>query len=377
MSEPDAAAPPSPRPTAGDRQWLFRVFFLGAFAWLIYQSLRILSPFATALTAALILTLVFYPLHARLAPHFSSPNRAATLSTVLALLTVILPFLMLAWLLLDEAAAVFPHVRDLIAQPLDGAPGKALPLPGWLRALWARGSALLATWQVDLRAIALESVRQLGNNLTGYGADLLKNFVLLVFDVVVLVVAIFFFFRDGPQLVRAVVGLIPMEEQDKRTIIARLDQTLSAILRSAFITASVQGLLAGIGFAVAGLGFPVLLGFATALLALVPVAGAAVVWAPAGLYLLASGEQVAGIGLLAWGAVAVSMSDNLIRTVLISGQTNLSLLLLFPGILGGLQVYGVAGALIGPLVIATLLAFARIYHEQYTARGHAQTGPSS
>lgn len=375
MSEPDAPVATTPRPTATDRQWLFRVFFLGAFAWLIYQSLRILSPFATALTAALIVTLVFYPLHARLAPHFSSPNRAAMVSTVLALLTVILPFLMLAWLLLDEAAAVFPHVRDLIAEPLDGAPGKALPLPGWLRSLWQRGTALLAAWQVDVRGIALESVRQLGNNLTGYGADLLKNFVLLVFDVVVLVVAIFFFFRDGPQLVRAVVGLIPMEEKDKRMIIARLDQTLSAILRSAFITASVQGLLAGIGFAVAGLGFPVLLGFATALLALVPVAGAAVVWAPAGLYLLASGEQVAGIGLLVWGAVAVSMSDNLIRTVLISGQTHLSLLLLFPGILGGLQVYGVAGALIGPLVIATLLAFARIYHEQYTARGQAQAAP--
>lgn len=375
MSEPDAPVATTPRPTATDRQWLFRVFFLGAFAWLIYQSLRILSPFATALTAALIVTLVFYPLHARLAPHFSSPNRAAMVSTVLALLTVILPFLMLAWLLLDEAAAVFPHVRDLIAEPLDGAPGKALPLPGWLRSLWQRGTALLAAWQVDVRGIALESVRQLGNNLTGYGADLLKNFVLLVFDVVVLVVAIFFFFRDGPQLVRAVVGLIPMEEKDKRMIIARLDQTLSAILRSAFITASVQGLLAGIGFAVAGLGFPVLLGFATALLALVPVAGAAVVWAPAGLYLLGSGEQVAGIGLLVWGAVAVSMSDNLIRTVLISGQTHLSLLLLFPGILGGLQVYGVAGALIGPLVIATLLAFARIYHEQYTARGQAQAAP--
>jgi predicted PurR-regulated permease PerM len=63
------------------------------------------------------------------------------------------------------------------------------------------------------------------------------------------------------------------------------------------------------------------------------------------------------------------MSDNLVRTLLISGRTQMSLLLLFPGILGGIQVYGVAGALIGPLVIATLLAFARIYHEQYSGRG--------
>jgi predicted PurR-regulated permease PerM len=215
----------------------------------------------------------------------------------------------------------------------------------------------------------LESVQQLGNSLTGIGAGVLKNFVLVLFDIVVLVVAIFFFFRDGPQLVRAVVGLVPMEERDKRMIIERLDETLSAIVRSAFITASLQGTLAGLGFAVAGVGFPVLLGFATALLALVPFAGAALVWAPVGLYLLYSGEQGAGIGILIWGAVAVSMSDNLVRTLIISGRTQLSLLLLFPGILGGIQIYGVAGALIGPLVIATLLAFARIYHEQYTSRG--------
>lgn len=370
---PDAehqSTPPSgARPSASDREWLFRLFFLGAFAYLIYQSLLILSPFATALTAALIVTMVFYPLHARLVVVLGGANRAATLSTVLALLTVIVPFLVLVWLLLGEAGAVFPHVRDLFSQTTGEGAVRGFTLPAVVAGWWARIQAFFAGWHVDLRAVALESVQQVGNSLTGIGAGILKNFVLVVFDIVVLVVAIFFFFRDGPQLVRAVVGLIPMEEDDKRMVIARLDETLSAIVRSAFITASVQGSLAGVGFAVAGVGFPVLLGFATALLALVPFAGAALVWAPVGLYLLYSGEQTAGIGILIWGAVAVSMSDNLVRTLLISGRTHLSLLLLFPGILGGIQIYGVAGALIGPLVIATLLAFARIYHEQYTSRG--------
>ena len=366
--------PPSPQTSstasssASDRQWLFRLFFLGAFAYLIYQSLLILSPFATALTAALIVTMVFYPLHARLVRTLGRGYRAAGLSTVLALLTVIVPFLVLVWLLLGEAGAVFPHVRDLFSQSAGDAANGGFTLPALVAGWWARIQTFLAAWHIDVRAIALQSVQQLGNSLTGIGAGLLKNFVLVVFDIVVLVVAIFFFFRDGPQLVRGVVDLIPMEEVDKHSVIARLDETLSAIVRSAFITATLQGTLAGVGFAVAGVGFPVLLGFATALLALVPFAGAALVWAPVGLYLLANGEQTAGIGILIWGALAVSMSDNLVRTLLISERTQLSLLLLFPGILGGIQVYGVAGALIGPLVIATLLAFARIYHERYTNR---------
>ncbi len=105
MSEPGPSAP-SPaiaRPSASDRQWLFRLFFLGAFAWLIYQSLRILSPFVTALTAALIVTLVFYPAHARLARYFGSANRAALASTVFALITAIVPFLVLAWLQFNQS----------------------------------------------------------------------------------------------------------------------------------------------------------------------------------------------------------------------------------------------------------------------------------
>lgn len=370
MSEtPDpTVTPPTPRVSASDRQWLSRLFFLGAFAYLIYQSLVILSPFGTALTAALIVTMVFYPLHARLVERLGSANAAAGASTVLALLTVILPFMVLAWLLVAEAGTVFPHVSELFSQPDDAAPARSFPLPALLANWWTRIQTLLGAWHIDLRAIALESVQQVGNSLTSIGAGLLKNFVLVVFDLIVLVIAVFFFFRDGPQLARGVVNLVPMEDRDKRMVIARLDETLTAIVRSAFITASVQGTLAGAGFAVAGVGFPVLLGFTTALLALVPFAGAALVWAPVGMYLLYSGEQSAGIGILIWGALAVSMSDNLVRTVLISGRTKLSLLVLFPGILGGIQVYGVAGALIGPLVIATLLAFARIYHEQYSSR---------
>jgi predicted PurR-regulated permease PerM len=371
MSEPETPVPAASaaRPSASDRQSLFRLFFLGAFAYLIYQSLLILSPFGTALTAALIVTMVFYPLHARFLAWSRGPNRAASVSTVLALLIVIVPFLVLVWLLLAEAGAVFPHMRELFAQPVGAGSASGFVVPAVLAGWWARIQTFLAGWHIDLRAMALESVQQVGNSLTGIGAGILKNSVLVVFDIIVLVVAIFFFFRDGPQLVRAVVDLIPMEEADKHMVIARLDETLTAIVRSAFITATVQGTLAGVGFAVAGVGFPVLLGFTTALLALVPFAGAALVWAPVGLYLIYSGDQSAGIGILIWGAVAVSMSDNLVRTLLISGRTQMSLLLLFPGILGGIQVYGVAGALIGPLVIATLLAFARIYHEQYSGRG--------
>lgn len=365
--ETSSTAPPARRWSAADRRALFRLFFLAAFAFLIYQSLLILAPFATALIAALVLTLVSYPLHARLARRLARPNLAAAVSTTLALCLIVLPFFALGWVVVNEAANVFPHVQDLFVKTAGDGQGGFRP-PAALAGAWSRLNAVLARWHIDLGEIALDSVRSIGLKLTSVGTDVVKNALLVVLDLFVLVIAVFFFFRDGPRLVSAVVALIPMDEADKQTVSDRLDETLTAIVRSAFITATAQGMLAGLGFAVADVRFPVLLGFATALLAVVPVVGAGLVWGPVGLYLILTDQVTAGIGILLWGAIAVSGCDNLLRTFLISGRTNLSLLLLLPGVLGGIQVYGVAGALIGPLVIATLLAFAKIYHEQFAGR---------
>src|SRR5690606_3678293 len=170
---------------------------------------------------------------------------------------------------------------------------------------------------------------------------------------------------DGHRAVRWILDLVPMEEENKQLVVGRLDRTLSAIVRGAFITASAQGALTGVGLAATGIPAPVLLGFVSALLAFVPFVGASLVWAPAAIYLAVTGKLLAGAALAAWGMLVVGLVDNFLRPYVVGEHAQLPILLLLVGILGGIQVYGLIGALVSPLLIASVLAFAQIYRDQY------------
>jgi len=214
----------------------------------------------------------------------------------------------------------------------------------------------------------VDALKEIGNSLTSFGVATLKKAVVVLLDLMVLVLAVYFFFRDGHRIVHWIADLVPMEEEYKWRIIGRLDRTMSAIIRGAFVTASAQGALTGMGLAVAGVPFPVFLGFASALLAVVPFVGASLVWIPAAAYLLIEGQTLACIGLVLWGMFVVGLVDNFLRPYIVGGQAGLPILLLFLGILGGIRVYGLVGALISPLLIALVLAFVDIYREQYMPR---------
>ncbi|MGH8659706.1 MAG: AI-2E family transporter [Gammaproteobacteria bacterium] len=354
------------KPVAISKQLLSRLFFFGVFLLLLYQLLRLLAPFFTSLMSAITLTLIFYPIYARLTRLIESRNIAALLSTLLALVTIIVPLLFAVWLLVKEAAEVFPAAKAWMGTQAgmeDGPLGSKLP--PFLAGAWTEIHEFLAIWQLDLEEIALNNIRQLGNEITGFGARMVRNVVLTVFDVVALIMALFFFFRDGTRIVWWTVELIPLERENKEQIVQGLGRTLSAVVRGIFITALVQGLLAGAGFAFVGIGFPVLLGFTTAFMALIPFLGATSVWLPVTIFLLLKGTIGTAIVLALWGALVVSLVDNVLRPVLIGEVTKLPTLLLFLGILGGLQAYGFIGLLVGPLLIASVFAFIKIYQQHY------------
>jgi predicted PurR-regulated permease PerM len=114
-----------------------------------------------------------------------------------------------------------------------------------------------------------------------------------------------------------------------------------------------------------GLPYTAFLGVLAGFLSLVPFVGAAGVWVPCTIYLFASGQVVRAFILLAYGSLVISMVDNVLRPLLIGGQTRLPTLFLFFGILGGVQVYGVLGIFLGPVLLAIVVAFVRIYQEQF------------
>lgn len=355
--------------TVGERRkLLFLAFFFAAFLYLLYQLLLILSPFVPALLGAVMLVLIFYPVHQRIAARVSSSALAAGITSLVVVITIVVPVMVFLWLLVSEATDVAPAFNDWFSKHSAASGSLASKLPAPMQKIWLKVSPYILSWQVDLKGIALDALKEIGNSITSAGVSMLKKAVLVLLDLIVLVLAVFFFFRDGHRIVRWIADLVPMEEEYKWRIIARLERTMSAIIRGAFVTASAQGALTGIGLAVAGVPFPVFLGFAGALLAVVPFVGASLVWIPAATYLLIEGQTFACIGLVLWGMFVVGLVDNFLRPYIVGGQAGLPILLLFLGILGGIRVYGLVGALISPLLIAMVLAFVDIYREQYMPR---------
>jgi predicted PurR-regulated permease PerM len=356
-----------------DRNLLFLAFFYIVFLYLLYQFVLILSPFVGSLLGAIMLTVIFHPLHSKLHTLFRNPELAAGMTTTIVLLTIVVPVLLLLWALINEATTFLPIVRNWITEwETNGFSNLSSTIPAPLQQLWDKVYPYIERWNIDLSSMVANSVRELGNTFTSVGAATVRQFFKLVLNIIILILMLFFFFRDGERITRQIIDLVPMEEENKQLILRRLERTLVAIIRGGFITASAQGLMTGIGLAVAGVPFAVLFGFTGALCSIVPFVGASLVWAPAALYLLLNGHIAACIGLVLWGLFVVGLIDNFLRPWVVGTHAQLPILLLLVGILGGLQVYGIIGALVSPLVVVTVLVFAQIYHDQYLLKQPAK-----
>jgi predicted PurR-regulated permease PerM len=178
----------------------------------------------------------------------------------------------------------------------------------------------------------------------------------MIFKFFVMLFVLFFALRDGAQLFRRGARLLPLDPERRGALLTRLGKVLRAVVYGCGLTALVQGTLVAIGFGIAGIQGFIVYGVLAAIFGLLPFGGAALVWVPAVLYLMLSGQIGWGIFMLAWGAV-VSTSDNFIRPVIISRYTPVPTLLVFIGVIGGVAAFGALGFILGPviLVLATEL----------------------
>jgi predicted PurR-regulated permease PerM len=206
----------------------------------------------------------------------------------------------------------------------------------------------------------LSWARNIGGILSSVGRNLAQLTLTLL--------TLFFFLRDGVTIARQADHVI------KRFFGRRIDRYLEiagrmtrAVVYGLLITSLLQGVIAAIGYWIVGLSAPVLLGFLTGVLSVVPMVGTAIVWVPVGIWLLSSGHVAQGAVILVWGAVLVYPADNVLRPILISSAVRVPFLLVMFGALGGLQAFGLMGLFIGPVLLATGLAIWREWTERSSA----------
>lgn len=346
------------------RETWFAVFFFAALAFFLYQVYEVFSGFAAPAAWAAILALVFYPVQRAIARRVVSPSAAALVSTLLVYVLVVAPTLALSGVVIGQAKRAYETVQER---------ADSGDLEKWLLGIRESRPArfvlrtLPAGVRNDLDApkLALRAAEASSEIVVSSLGGLALNVFHFVVDFLVMILMLFFFFRDGEALFRRFRGLLPMEVDHQEAIFSRLYDTISAVVQGMTVTAVTQAILAFLAFWALGIPFAVLLGFATAFASFVPLGGAALVWVPCVLYLGGTGAWFKALLLLGWGGGVISVVDNVLKPWIIGDRTKIPTLFLFLGILGGIQAYGVIGVFLGPALLAVIIAFLRIYRDEY------------
>lgn len=336
-------------------------FFFAALLFLLYQLWAVFSGFLVPIVWAAILAMLFFPLY-RTALHWfgGRDTVAALVLTLLITGGVLLPTISLSSVITREAMSLYQRTSEYVSSG-----GLAADVERLQESRLGRWIHHLEGYEIDWNAMARSSVDTAGTVIVAQVTSVAKNVAVFLFDFTIMIFTLFFLFRDGERMYRSLRDMIPMDPAHKDAIFSVLYQTLSAVTQGMVATAVAQGVLTWVALWALGLPYTAFLGVAAGVLSLVPFVGAAGVWIPCTIYLAASGDVVRALILLAYGSVVISMVDNVLRPLLIGGQTRLPTLFLFFGILGGVQVYGVLGLFLGPVLLAIAMAFIRIYQEQF------------
>jgi len=346
------------------RYHIFAAFFFAIFIFLLYQTAHLLAPFSSALLWAAIIALALAPLYRRVVRAVRGRSGlAAGIMTFATLLIVIGPAILLLVVLAAQAVDIYQWASELIRSGRLAEAWSRIAIPMLDRVL-----NLPLLQGVDVKGIAIKSLSEFSSGMAAQIGGALKNTVLLLINVLIMLISLFFFFRDGESFYTAVTGLLPFTPEQQSAIAQKFRNTFSAVINGVFLIAFLQGVMTGIGLALFGVSYSVFWGFLAALLALLPIGGAMLVWLPCAIYLYLAGSTLNSVLLAAWGAVFVSLPDNFLKPLLIGRKAKLPTFLLFLGILGGLKVYGVLGILAGPLVVTLLTAFVQIYREEFAEK---------
>ena len=327
-------------------------FLLALLMVVVVLAFFIFKPFLYVTLLAIFIATVFAPLYRRiLALTGGSRGLAALCAVLVVIIILIIPITFLAtqilqeatqlykYLLSDEGVSVFSTSMDMVLEKV----GKFIPVP--------------AEASLDIHYYTKQGLDWLLPRLTSFVSDIARMAV----NTFIFLIALYYLFKDGPKLKKAVVSLSPLQDIHDEEIFSKLALAINTVIKGNLVVALIQGAMAALGFYLFGVPGPVLWGAIAAIAAVVPGFGTALVVAPAILFLLFSGETSSAIGLFVWGLTAVGLIDNFLGPGLIERGVKIHPFLILLSILGGLALFGPLGFLFGPLVLSLLFALSEIY----------------
>src|SRR5688572_18283634 len=350
-------------------QWrLAGVIFFGLFALLLlYAAFMIIWPFITAiLIGAILVTLTLPTLRRVRERQKGSSPRAALIMLLGITIVLVIPALILGVMLVQQANVVVEKLQSGEAQAMV----KRIDLAQHLQ--WVKRIAPnFDPATLSPERMFLPAMRQFPGWVARHGGALLGGLAGVFLGFVLVLLSMYFFYVEGEEIVDQLSILSPLPKRYDAEFRARFKDVIDATFRGQLFTGLAQGIMTGIGLAIAGVPGAGFWGAVAALLSLIPMVGAAAVWVPASIYLVISASMGnhqwwQAIFLIVWGLLPVSLVDNIVRPWAMKGKAQLPAIPLLFAVLGGLQAFGFVGLVIGPLVFSLLMSIIEIYKKSFS-----------
>jgi len=318
----------------------------------LYVCYLIVLPFVPAIAIAIAAAVATHRFQLWLRGRFQSRAAAAGVGVALVAMLIVIPLSLLITYVVRE---IITGVHTLQAGGGLSEWRSVVHLPAFIdRAFdWAQAN-------LDLQA----QLTNIGQGLAGQAGNLLAGSINLVTQLVIMLFVLFFLYRDREQALHALRHMVPLSDIEAARMGERIQNTILATVNGSLTVAFAQALLAGTMYTILGIPASAIWGCATFIVALVPMFGTVLVWGPIAIFLLLSGSWIKAVILVAWGALAVGLVDNLLYPYLVGNQLRLHTIPTFFAILGGIQLFGPAGLILGPVALAVTLGLLEVWSER-------------
>ena len=338
-------------------------FFIGLLIAVSAAFIALLSGFFQPIFWAATIGILFLPVQHFLESRLSGrKSLAAVIAVILIFFTVLVPALVVASAVIQEAAQLFGRiqrgeidpgaimrwVQEVTPQVTDWAKGVGINIDDWPDKL----SAAAVTGSQFIASLALTA----GQNVANF---MVKFFLMLYL--------LFFVLRDGDFILEQIIHALPLGDERERALFAKFAEMARAVVKGTLVVGLVQGFLGGMMFWVLGIEGAVFWGVLMVLLSILPVIGASLVWGPAAIFLLASGAYIKAAILVVVGALIIGLADNVLRPLLVGRDTRMPDYLILLSTLGGLTLFGISGFVIGPIIASLFLAVWVMFRDEYAA----------
>ena len=310
-------------------------------------SILVIWPFVSSIVLAGVLTYTLFPIFSFLRKKTGQPRVASALSILVALLLLVVPSFLVAQRLAREVSGAFTTFEISNVQRLGN----------YLSGITGN--------QFDFQEMLDSFFSQLQASIVGIAPDVLGSLTELLLGLFIMFFVMYYAFRDGEGFLNHVKQLLPLDPGLRDKLFNEVRNVTQGVLYGQVMTAVIQGSVATLGFVIFGVGNWIFWGAIMVVLAFLPVFGTPLIWVPAAVDLILQGETFAGVGLLVYGITIVTNIDNFVRPKLVSERSKVHPVLVLVGVLGGLKMVGLSGMLVGPLILALLVALIKFWEDVY------------